>query len=160
MIISKTSIRIISKSNPAANTSKIQFCNFRILKRFRSTAVPPLGRKYISLCRPWAGSRAPEYAAQTSRLLKDPSLAHRLTMSSSRKRRGSAALPSYMRYARPRHNPADQGSLLIRLGIDFDLIFSQTLYFIQHVGGVHLRFLSMYTCVSRVEMFKRSSSLL
>ena len=32
-------------------------------------------------------------------------------MSDSRKRRGSAALPSYMRYARPRHNPADQGSL-------------------------------------------------
>ena len=31
-------------------------------------------------------------------------------MSDSRKRRGSAALPSYMRYARPRHNPADQGS--------------------------------------------------
>ena len=33
-------------------------------------------------------------------------------MSDSRKRRGSAALPSYMRYARPRHNPADQGSLV------------------------------------------------
>ena len=30
-------------------------------------------------------------------------------MSDSRKHRGSAALPSYMRYARPRHNPADQG---------------------------------------------------
>ena len=33
-------------------------------------------------------------------------------MSDSRKRRGSAAPPSYMRYARPRHNPADQGSLV------------------------------------------------
>ena len=33
-------------------------------------------------------------------------------MSDSRKRRGSAALPSHMRYARPRHNPADQGSLV------------------------------------------------
>ena len=33
-------------------------------------------------------------------------------MSDSRKRRGSAALPSYMRYARPRHNPADLGSLV------------------------------------------------
>ena len=33
-------------------------------------------------------------------------------MSDSRKRRGSAALPSYMRYARPRHNPADQRSLV------------------------------------------------
>ena len=33
-------------------------------------------------------------------------------MPDSRKRRGSAALPSYMRYARPRHNPADQGSLV------------------------------------------------
>ena len=33
-------------------------------------------------------------------------------MSDSRKRRGSAALPSYMRYARPRHNLADQGSLV------------------------------------------------
>ena len=33
-------------------------------------------------------------------------------MSDSRKRRASATLPSYMRYARPRHNPADQGSLL------------------------------------------------
>ena len=33
-------------------------------------------------------------------------------MSDSRKRRGSAALPSYMRYARPRHNPADEGSLV------------------------------------------------
>ena len=32
-------------------------------------------------------------------------------MSDSRKRRGSATLPSYMRYARPRQNPADQGSL-------------------------------------------------
>ena len=31
-------------------------------------------------------------------------------MPDSRERRGSAALPSYMRYARPRHNPADQGS--------------------------------------------------
>ena len=33
-------------------------------------------------------------------------------MSDSRKRRGSAALPSYMRYERPRHNPADRGSLV------------------------------------------------
>ena len=33
-------------------------------------------------------------------------------MSDSRKGRGSAASPSYMRYARPRHNPADQGSLV------------------------------------------------
>ena len=33
-------------------------------------------------------------------------------MSDSRKRLGSAAPPSYMRYARPRHNPADQGSLV------------------------------------------------
>ena len=33
-------------------------------------------------------------------------------MSDSRKRRGSAALPSYVRYARPRHKPADQGSLV------------------------------------------------
>ena len=33
-------------------------------------------------------------------------------MSDSRKRRGSAAPLSYMRYARPRHNPADQGSLV------------------------------------------------
>ena len=33
-------------------------------------------------------------------------------MSDSRKRRGSAAPPSYMRYARLRHNPADQGSLV------------------------------------------------
>ena len=33
-------------------------------------------------------------------------------MSDSRKRHGSAALPSCMRYARPRHNPADQGSLV------------------------------------------------
>ena len=33
-------------------------------------------------------------------------------MSDSRKRRGSAALPSYMMYARPRHNPADLGSLV------------------------------------------------
>ena len=32
-------------------------------------------------------------------------------MSDSRKHRGSAALPSYMRYAKPRHNLADQGSL-------------------------------------------------
>ena len=48
----------------------------------------------------------------TTRLLSDPSLAHRQAMSDSRKRRGSAALPSHiMRYARPRHNPADQGSL-------------------------------------------------
>ena len=31
-------------------------------------------------------------------------------MSDPRKRSGSAALRSYMRYARPRHNPADQGS--------------------------------------------------
>ena len=31
-------------------------------------------------------------------------------MSDSRERRGFAVLPSYMRYARPRHNPADQGS--------------------------------------------------
>ena len=30
----------------------------------------------------------------------------------SRKRRGSGALPSYMRYAKPRHNTADQGSLV------------------------------------------------
>ena len=33
-------------------------------------------------------------------------------MSNSRKRRGSAALLSYMKYARPRHNPVDEGSLL------------------------------------------------
>ena len=33
-------------------------------------------------------------------------------MSDSRKRRGSAALPSRMRYARPRHNPAELGSLV------------------------------------------------
>ena len=33
-------------------------------------------------------------------------------MSDSRERRDSAALPSYMRYARPRHNSADQGSLV------------------------------------------------
>ena len=33
-------------------------------------------------------------------------------MSDFRKRRGSAALPSYMRNARPRHNPADQRSLV------------------------------------------------
>ena len=33
-------------------------------------------------------------------------------MYDSRKRRGSAALPWYMRYARPRHNPADLGSLV------------------------------------------------
>ena len=33
-------------------------------------------------------------------------------MSDSRKRRDSAALPSYMRYARPRHNTADLGSLV------------------------------------------------
>ena len=33
-------------------------------------------------------------------------------MSGSTKRRGSAALPSCIRYARPRHNPADQGSLV------------------------------------------------
>ena len=67
--------------------------------------------QYTSLCLPWAGRRAPNYAVPTTRLLSDPSLAHREAMSVSRKRRGSAALPSYMRYARPRHNPADQGSL-------------------------------------------------
>ena len=33
-------------------------------------------------------------------------------MSDSRKGRGSAASPSYMRYARSRHNPADQGFLV------------------------------------------------
>ena len=32
-------------------------------------------------------------------------------MSDSRKHRGSAALPSYMRYAKPHHNSADQRSL-------------------------------------------------
>ena len=32
-------------------------------------------------------------------------------MSNSKKRRGSAALLLFMKYARPRHNPADQGSL-------------------------------------------------
>ena len=67
--------------------------------------------QYTSLCLPWAGRIAPNYAVPTTRLLSDPSLAHRQAMSDSRKRRGSAALPSYMRYARPRHNPADQGSL-------------------------------------------------
>ena len=100
MIILKTPITL--KSNRAANTSKFQFRNLRISKCFRST----------SLCLPWAGSRAPEYAVPTSRLLLDPSLAHRQAMSNSRERRGSAALPSYMGYARPRHNPADQGSLV------------------------------------------------
>ena len=35
-------------------------------------------------------------------------------MSNSKKHRGSAALPLYMGYARPRHNPADQGSLLMK----------------------------------------------
>ena len=35
-------------------------------------------------------------------------------MSISRKCRGSAALSFYMRYASPRHNPVDQGSLLIK----------------------------------------------
>ena len=33
-------------------------------------------------------------------------------MPDSRERSGSAALPSYTRYAWPRHNPADQGSLV------------------------------------------------
>ena len=35
-------------------------------------------------------------------------------MSNSKKRRGSASLLLFMRYARPHHNPADQGSLLIK----------------------------------------------
>ena len=102
MIISKTSK--ISKSNRVANARKIRFRNFGISKCFRST----------SLCLPRAGSRAPEYALSTSRLLQDPSLAHRQAMFNSKKHRGSAALPLHMRYARPRHNPADQGSLLIK----------------------------------------------
>ena len=43
-----------------------------------------------------------------------------------------------MRYARPSHNPANQESLLAYF------------IFLQHVGGVHLRFLPMYTymCIS------------
>ena len=39
-------------------------------------------------------------------------MAHRQAMFDSRKHRGSAALPSCMRYARPRHNPADEVSLV------------------------------------------------
>ncbi|CAM9552051.1 unnamed protein product [Ascophyllum nodosum] len=39
----------------------------------------------------------------------------RQAMSNSRKHRGSAAPPSCMRYTRPRHNPADQGSLLLKV---------------------------------------------
>ena len=93
---------IISRLNRTENFSKLRFRNLRISKCFRST----------SLCFPWAGRRAPDYAVPTSRLLCDPSLVHRQAMSDSRKRRGSAALPLYMRYARPHHNPADQGSLV------------------------------------------------
>ena len=35
-------------------------------------------------------------------------------MPTSKKHRDSAALRLYMRYARPRHNPANQGSLLMK----------------------------------------------
>ena len=101
MIVSKTKV---SKSTRATNARETRFRNFGISKCFRST----------SLCLPRAGSRAPEYALSTSRLLQDPSLAHRQAMSNSNKYRGSAALPLFMRYARPRHNPADQGSLLMK----------------------------------------------
>ena len=38
---------------------------------------------------PRTGSRAPEYAVPTSRLLQDPSLAHRQVISNSGKRRGT-----------------------------------------------------------------------
>ena len=77
MIISKTSI--ISKSNRAANARKFQFRKFGISKCFRSTP----------LCLPRAGSRAPEYAVPTSRLLQDPTLAHRQVIPNSGKRRGT-----------------------------------------------------------------------
>ena len=57
VIILKTPI--ILKSNRAANFSKIRFRNLRMSKCFRSA----------SLCFPWAGRRAPDYAVPTSRLL-------------------------------------------------------------------------------------------
>ena len=50
--------------------------------------------QYTPLCLSWAGRRAPNYAVRTTRILSDPSLAHRQAMSDSRKRRGSAALPT------------------------------------------------------------------
>ena len=36
-------------------------------------------------------------------------------MSNSKNHRGSSELPLYMRYARPRYNPANQGSLLMKV---------------------------------------------
>ena len=77
VIISKTSK--ISKSNRAAKSRKFRFRSFGISKCYRST----------SLCLPRAGSRGIEYAVPTSRLLQDPSLAHRQAMSNSRKHRGT-----------------------------------------------------------------------
>ena len=68
-----------SKSNRAANARQIRLWNFGISKCFRNT----------SLCFSWTGNRAPQYLLPTSRLLQDPSLAHRQAMSNSGKRRGS-----------------------------------------------------------------------
>ena len=71
--------------------------------------------KHIDRCRASLGPKVERPSTRYQRLLlQDPSLGHRQTMSNSKKRRGFAALPLLMRHARPRHDPPDLGSLLMK----------------------------------------------